>query len=105
MAQTGTISLRGRSGSQYPFNIYDFNGIWGEVPAVYVFTRVEGTTHRIIYIGQTDNLRQRLDNHHKALCISSNNANRLCVHQEGDENTRLMIETDLIRNYKTPCNS
>jgi hypothetical protein len=49
-------------------------------------------------------LSERFDDHHKAECFSRRGAAHLCVHVEGNEKTRLAIESDLIANYNPPCN-
>ncbi len=108
MASLGTITYKGASGKEYTFNIYDFNSSWNEVPAIYFVTHAFNSgsqiMHKAIYIGQTDNLKQRFLNHHKQACFSSHNANRLCIIIEKSENARLATETDLIRAIKPPCN-
>jgi len=109
MASLGKITFYGASGKAYVFDIYDLNSSWNEVPAIYVVTRAhsdaDGTIrHAAIYIGQTDNLKQRFSNHHKQSCFNLNRANRLCIIVENSEAARLNAETDLIRGNKTPCN-
>jgi len=105
MASLGKIVFTGVSEKQYTFDIYDLNSQWNEVPVIYVVTRENSDKkHTVIYIGQTDNLKQRFSNHHKQLCFDNNNANRLCLIVEKNENTRLDTESDLVQNYKTPCN-
>lgn len=108
MTKHGTLTLTGQSGTEYPFNVYSLDSYFGEVSAVYVVTKRymkgDNYSHTIIYIGQTDNLKERFDNHHKQVCFDENDANTLCVHQELSEKTRLTIETDLIEAYSPSCN-
>jgi hypothetical protein len=105
----GTIDYKGKSGKTYTFNIYAFDSSWNSVSAVYIVThRVKnnnsGYTHTTIYIGQTDNLKERFSNHHKQGCFARNNANCLCILLETNEQTRLSIESDLLASHNTPCN-
>jgi predicted GIY-YIG superfamily endonuclease len=109
MSDVQTITLKGKSGNSYVFNIYDIKSNWAEVAAVYVVTRAVtkpegGSTHYIIYVGQTDNLKNRFSNHDHQKCFDNNNANRLCVLQQGNEDKRRSIESDLIGSYNPPCN-
>lgn len=76
---------------------------------MYVFTKrtekQDGSgTHAIIYIGKTEDLSTRFDNHHKEDCIFKHGANKICVRQVDFENERDIIEKDLIKNYNPVCN-
>ncbi len=108
MSSLGQLVLKGKSGNSYTFKVYDINSNWNSVAAVYSVTRAtsnEGKiSHHIIYIGQTNDLKERFQNHHKQYCFDSNHANRLCVLIENNVNKRLYIESDLIANYNPKCN-
>ena len=101
-------SFKGASGAEYDFNVYSFDTSFTEIEAVYIVTNRQKTLdsyfHDLIYIGQTDNLKERFENHHKANCFEENKANTICVHQEATEKIRLLIEEDLIKGNHTPCN-
>ena len=104
-----TVEFTGNSKTKYSFNIYDIGTEFKSVGGIYCFTvRTEDSTgnatHKIIYIGITDDLSTRFDNHHKADCIEKNKANRICIYQETKEARRKEIEADLIANYKPTCN-
>ena len=102
------LTIKGRSGTPHSFNVHSLDSHIGEVPAVYVVTKRykdgDKYSHTTIYIGQTDNLKERFDNHHKQDCFKKHNANTLCVHPESSEKTRLSIETDLIKARNPSCN-
>jgi predicted GIY-YIG superfamily endonuclease len=109
MAKIATLTLSGKSGDKYDFNVYQFDTSFKQVAAVYAVTKrykkQDGShTHTIIYIGQTDNLSERFDDHHKAECFSRNNANCICVHKETSEKERLRIESDLLAARDPDCN-
>jgi hypothetical protein len=108
MAKYGAIIFKGKSGKKYSFRAYSFNTKFNAIGGVYFVTRrtVKNgkITHTKIYVGQTDDLSTRFDNHHKADCFAEHNANCICVLLEEDEDVRLDIETDLIDNYDLPCN-
>ncbi len=61
-------------------------------------------SYKIIYIGQTDNLKERHSSHHKQECFDNNGATHLCVLIEQLQKERLRIECDLINNYQLICN-
>lgn len=109
MAKLATITFKGKSGNKYTFNVYSFDTDFKAIGAVYFVTerteKADGTgSHTRIYVGQTGDLSERIDNHHKQDCFEENDANCICVHSESNEDKRLEIEADLIDNYNPPCN-
>ncbi|MBI3931331.1 MAG: GIY-YIG nuclease family protein [Chloroflexi bacterium] len=100
------IDWPGKSGKKYHYWIYDLGTKHDPVPANYVFTKeTEQGTFRPIYIGQTSDISERFDNHHKWLCIVKNGATHVCTHKSSvDEKARLAEEGDLIKNYNPVCN-
>lgn len=109
MAKIGTLILQGKSGEEYAFEIYPTGQEFYAVGAVYAVTRQyvneKGTyTHHVIYIGQTEDLSTRFDNHHKADCFKEHEANRICTHRDDDDDSRLAKEDDLIKQYNPDCN-
>jgi len=105
MASLGTITLTGKSGDEYAFNIYARSTDFKAIGAVYVMSRVnDNGRYAIIYIGQTGDLSDRPLNHHKSACFDKHKADKVLVHAESKESTRLNIETDLVRAYDPTCN-
>jgi len=109
MSKLSSIEIAGKSGTKYTFGVYPYDTTWKEVGAVYVVTKrtvsADGSgVHNFIYVGQTDNLKERHTGHHKADCFARHGGNCLCVLVMGDENTRLSIEADLIGSRNWPCN-
>ena len=101
----GTITLIGRSGSSYQFNIWGRSTKFNPAAAVYVQSKVASNgKYDIIYVGQTGDLSQRPLDHHKTECFDRHGADKLLIRAEGNEQTRLNIETDLIQGYRPPCN-
>ena len=110
MSKFGTIQFAGKSGRQYEFEIYPWGTIFRkDFGAVYFVTKRSkkpdgGYSHERIYVGQTEDMSTRFDNHHQQACFDKRGANCICVHGEQVERTRLVIERDLIENYHPPCN-
>ena len=108
MSKLSTISFKGESNKSYSFNVYTLDSNFNEIPAVYVVTNrsksKDSYSHTTIYIGHTDNLKERFENHHKQACFDKHDANALCIHQESSEKQRLAIESDLIEAKNPPCN-
>jgi predicted GIY-YIG superfamily endonuclease len=109
MSEYGTVTFIGKSRKTYTFTAYSWDQEFKAVGAVYVITKRSpksggGMDHEPVYIGQTNDLSTRFDNHHKALCFKQKGANSKCVMVEETEKTRLAVESDLIDNYNAPCN-
>lgn len=108
MGQIADATYTGASGTKYSFGAYTLDTIFNNVGAVYIFSNrtVTGNKgiHEFLYIGQTGELADRLNNHKKWSCVQRNGVNCICVLTEDKESVRLDIETDLIRNNATPCN-
>ena len=109
MTKLATLTLTGASGREYAFNVYPFNTQFAEVAAVYAVTKrykkSDGAwAHEVEYVGQTSNLPERFEDHHKAGCFTRHGANCVCVHRDDNEASRLVKEADLIEAYDSPCN-
>lgn len=93
------LTLTGVSGRTYTLERYSFRSSWNSVPAVYAVLN-----GRVLYVGQTDNLKERFANHHCALGFVLHSATHVAVLREGSEEMRRAIETDLVSNYRPPLN-
>ncbi len=109
MAKISDANFTGKSKNSYAFGVYEWGTEFKALGAIYVITKrtVDAGgqgSHTFIYIGQTGDLSERFDNHHKASCFTKNGVNCICVHLESNEKIRLAIESDLIDGNSTPCN-
>jgi len=87
-----TLELTGASGRKYAFLVYPWGTPFKALGGVYAVTRGTanqsgGQTHTIVYVGQTGDLSERFDDHHKAACFGRNKANCMCAYggQRKDE--------------------
>jgi len=109
MSKIGTLTLTGQSGNKYDFNVYAWGTDFNDFGAVYYVSKrtikSDGIgSHTEIYVGETGDMSERFDNHHKAQCFKNNGANAISAHQDDDEDSRLQKETDLINALDPPCN-
>jgi hypothetical protein len=110
MAKIADYTVFGQSHSQYTFGMYDYPGNWKPLAAVYIITKrtvdAEGKgRHTGIYVGQTSNLSERHEDHHKQDCFKGKGANCIGVLIEKNEKRRLEIEADIRNNGSSwPCN-
>lgn len=101
-----TINWLGQSGEKYLYHIYDLGTQMDAVPANYIFARqTEAGRYVPIYIGQTADISERFDNHHKMPCIRKNGATHICTHKSStNEKERKAEEADLIAYWSPVCN-
>jgi hypothetical protein len=109
MAKLADFTVTGKSGEKYKFEVYPKDSSWNEVAAVYLVTKrtikPDGVgSHAHIYVGPTDNLKERFASHHKENCFTTREANCGCVLQVSSEQARLAIEADILAGDNWPCN-
>ncbi len=109
MTQPVTMDLKGVSGRSYTFHVYPWGTPLRAIGGVYVVTRATsnlqgGRTHHILYVGQTGDLSERFDAHHKAAAFRRNGATDICALVEESATARLSIEADLVAAFNPPCN-
>ena len=99
-----TITIKGRSGTIYIFNVYGFTKFselkdaFKSIPALYAFTRRFPNS-------ETGDLSTRFNDHHKQECITRSNANCICIHSfKGTQAERLSAEADILNAFDLPCN-
>jgi hypothetical protein len=100
-----TIDWKGASGKIYRYWIVPMGTPLQAKPGNYIFSRQTAPGFWTpLYVGQTENLDIRFDNHHKAASIKRAGATHIHQHLSADDKARLAEETDLIRQWKPPCN-
>ncbi len=110
MPKLGVLKLKGQSGAEYSFDVYPANTTWNDnVACVYYVSKRtikadDGGDHKAIYIGETNDLKDRLANHHKQDCFDGHQYNAISTLHEANANQRTQIEADLIRGIRPPCN-
>jgi hypothetical protein len=108
MDKIADATFTGASGTQYSFAVYPLNTSFGDVGAVYIFTKRTATqdngTHKLLYIGESGELGTRISNHEKLPCVNQHGGNCICVHGDNSQDSRRNKESDLISHYDPPCN-
>ncbi len=101
------IYWSGKSGTKYRFWIYVRGPTFKEpCPGVYIYAK-QTEPHRWappLYIGQTENVNERLTDHEKEECVNRNSATHIHIRIVTDQKSRLAIEKDLIEKWKPACN-
>jgi hypothetical protein len=105
MADDWTINWVAKSGKTYKYWIYKIGHPMLAKGGNYIFAKETSSNYFVpIYIGQTDNLDLRFDNHHKKDCIIAATATHIHTHLNAVERDRLDEESDLIAHWKPSCN-
>ncbi|MDA8082820.1 MAG: hypothetical protein M0024_04080 [Nitrospiraceae bacterium] len=105
MATEDKVAAKGVSGAQYDFDVYRWGTEFKAVGGIYlVLKRQMNGKYDLLYVGQTGDLSERFDGHHKASCFTRSGKTHIAVKGEGSEQKRLSIEADLINNYRPGCN-
>lgn len=100
------IKWPGQSGREYVYWIYPIGTSFKELPGNYVFARESRPGYWVpVYMGQTENLNQRLENHEKEACARRNGATHIHAHtNSAGEASRRAEERDLVTRWKPVCN-
>jgi predicted GIY-YIG superfamily endonuclease len=70
----------------------------------YIFAKRTLTGWTPTYIGQTRNLAERFEDHHKKECIKQHGATHVHAHLNEKQADRLAEEADLIKSWHPACN-
>ncbi len=105
MAAIEEISVVGASGTPFKFGVYRWGTDFKDVGAVYLILRNGNPgKYDLLYVGQTGDLSERFDNHHKSPCFDRNGKTHVGIKVVSAERQRLDIESDLLRKNRTTCN-
>ena len=108
----GTYIWEGRSGAVYHYTVaritYGGSGKSSGLDSVagnYIFARESGRGYEALYVGQTSDLSERINDHEEWDCVQSRGVTHIHYHRnDGGERMRRDEETDLIRRWRPPCN-
>ena len=109
MARIGPMNIS-VANEKYQFVVYDLNGPDYNAPGVYIFSRGTpnaqgGNNHQILYIGQTETLRDRLNpSHEKWYEALRHGMNYISVYVPYPVESRFDIEKFLIQHFRPPLN-
>ena len=106
MAEILTINWAGTSGKKYTYWIYEIGTSFKSIPGNYIFAKeTKPNTWAAVYIGQTSDLSERLDNHDEMPCVKRNGGTHIHAHvNNGEPAVRLAEERDLISRWSPTCN-
>lgn len=96
--KTHNLSFEG----QYYFD-RKFNATF---PCIYLIVQnTPQTGSKIIYVGITDDINQRMENHHKMDCWRKYvTSHSLYILRQNSNSERILIESLITQQYNPPCN-
>lgn len=104
MSEAQKIEWPGKSGRTYTHWIYPIGASFKAEAGNYVYAKSTPQGWVPCYIGQTNNLQERLGNHEKEPCAKRNGATHVHVHLTATEAARLAEEQDMIARWQPACN-
>lgn len=104
--KTQTIKWTGKSDRTYLHYVYPIGYTFKQVPGNYIFAKeTQPGRWTPIYAGETGDLSERFDNHHKMPCIRSQGPTHIHVHESSTNAiARRAEERDIIDRWNPPCN-
>ena len=109
MPSLGNTAFKGRSGQAYRFKVYPLGTKLRRLGAIYVVTNRRRNElgkyrHVALYVGQTEDLSQPFDQHHKAVEFKRHGANSICLQSDDSEDSRVVKQRDLVAALRPACN-
>ena len=99
------VNWPGKSGKTYGYYYYTIGHKLQAKPGNYIFVKIVNNEWVPVYIGETEDLDQRIATHEKRECARRNGASHIHVHlAQGIRQMRLDEETDLRQNFNPACN-
>jgi hypothetical protein len=109
MPSLGKTTFDGQSGTAYRFTVFPLGTKIRKRAGLYVIANrshddSSGHQHHVLYVGQTEDLSQPFEKHHKAQAFERSGANCICLHAEESEDCRVEKERDLVAGIRPACN-
>lgn len=100
------VNWPGQSGKEYPYQVYPLETSFQPVPGNYIYAKQSEDGFWVpLYIAQTRNLSQRLEDSEKQGHAMQNGATHILVHISNEgQAARCSEEHDLILRWQPPCN-
>lgn len=106
MGDLGFHVWTGHSGQKYRYTVYMYGTTFGPGPANFVYAReTRPGQYAPLYIGQTQDLSEPMDNQLFMRCVKLNRVTHIHVrHTDAREELRRAERSDLIAVWNPPCN-
>jgi hypothetical protein len=100
-----TCQWQGASGARYIYHVHTIGTGFKCEPGNYIFAKATPGGWLPIYIGESESLGDRCCRTHEKWDLAiRHGATHIHCHLTANKNARLSEETDLVREWSTPCN-
>jgi predicted GIY-YIG superfamily endonuclease len=101
-----TCNWPGVSGKSYTYHVHPFGTTLKAEAGNYIYSKLNQQGQWVpLYIGETEDLDNRVTTHEKRECVRRNGVTHIHAHLTLDGlAVRLAEETDIRNNFGTPCN-
>ncbi len=94
MASLGKAKFKSKSGNRYRFKVFPLNTRFRKISGIYLIacrhhSSQGGHRHKILYVGNTEDISQPFEKHRKAQDLMRLGANCICVQSDESEESRL----------------
>ena len=97
MPKLATRSLTGKSGKSYLFNVYAGNMRFNDfIPGVYFISTQSEGDEKAVFLGESDNVDAKLQNHELQSSFDEHRYNRISFHKNASREVRKAIVEDLL---------
>lgn len=101
-----TCNWAGKSGKNYTYHVHPIGTTFKKEGGNYIFCKQIANGNWVAqYIGQTNDLDERLGDHEKEACAKRNGATHIHAHLNASKVARLAEEKDLIERFNPTCNT
>jgi hypothetical protein len=109
MTSLGKAKFKGESGNEYRFQVFPLGTRFRKASGIYLVayrgrSNKGRARHKVLYVGQTEDLSQPFRQHRKAQDLQQRGANCICVQSDASEESRLAKERDLVCRFSPVCN-
>ena len=100
------VNWPGQSGKEYPYQVYPLESSFQSIPGNYIYAKQSEDGFWVpLYIAQTRNLSQRLEDSEKQGRAMQSGTTHILVHISNESQAaRCSEERDLILRWQPPCN-
>lgn len=104
MPKLAIRTLTGKSGKSYLFNVYKGNMRFNDfIPGVYYISTDSDGDEKAIYLGESDNVDVKLQNHELQSNFDEHQYNRISFHKNASREVREAMVADLMPVLEPVC--
>ncbi len=104
MPKLAVRTLTGKSGKSYAFNVYKASMRFNDfIPGVYYISTESDGHEKVVFLGESDNVDVKLQNHELQSSFDEHQYNRISFHKNASREVREAIVKDLMPVLEPVC--